>query len=179
MAEKALPLPHRVRVAKAAAAAAAADVGGAKGAVKGCRLAATEGARAAETLDFGQRGEGSNPIFLQRGVCKASLWLEPKAKPPTCGSGGNRSGRRVGELRRCGVTVPADQRHFKARTRALRARADESRDRAPYRHSWSRTAPRQWRKSYLSPPNGFIVALSLNSAGGSISKARRFPSCCS
>ena len=179
MAEKALPLPHRVGVAKAAAAAAAADVGGAKGAVKGCRLAATEDARAAETLDFGQRGEGSNPIFLQRGVCKASLWLEPKAKPPKCGSGGNRSGRRLGELRRCGVTVPADQRHFKARTRALRARADESRDRASHRHSWSRTAPRQRRKSYLSPPNGFIVALSLNSAGGSISKARRFPSCCS
>lgn len=40
-------------------------------------------------------------FHLHRGVCKASLWLEPKAKPPTCGSGGNRSGRRVGELRRC------------------------------------------------------------------------------
>ena len=35
------------------------------------------------------------------------------------------------------------------------------------------------RESYLSPPNGFSVVLSLNSAGRSISEARRFPSCCS
>ncbi|HEX3417257.1 MAG TPA: hypothetical protein VHT21_12760 [Stellaceae bacterium] len=37
----------------------------------------------------------------------------------------------------------------------------------------------QRRESYLSPPNGFSVVLSLNSAGRSISEARRFPSCCS
>ena len=37
----------------------------------------------------------------------------------------------------------------------------------------------QRRESYLSPPNGLSVVLSLNSAGRSISEARRFPSCCS
>jgi hypothetical protein len=37
----------------------------------------------------------------------------------------------------------------------------------------------QRRESYLLPPNGFSVVLSLNSAGRSISEARRFPSCCS
>ena len=37
----------------------------------------------------------------------------------------------------------------------------------------------QRRESYLSPPNGLSVVLSLNSAGPSISEARRCPSCCS
>jgi hypothetical protein len=38
---------------------------------------------------------------------------------------------------------------------------------------------RQRRESYLSPPNGFSVVVSLNSVGRLISEARRFPSCCS
>jgi len=179
MAEKALPLPHRVGVAKAAAASRCRRCRRCKGSSKGVQIGRDRGCKSRRNAGFRAKGRGFEPhlpparglqsVPLARTQGKAAemrKWWQ--SKRPTSW--------RAPALRRHGPGGPTPLQSLYSRPTR---RADESRDRAPYRHSWSRTAPRQRRKSYLSPPNGFIVALSLNSAGGSISKARRFPSCCS
>jgi hypothetical protein len=66
-----------------------------------------------------------------------------------------------------------------SRILALAKQEDRAREEPPLaigRHNGSRRQPRE---RYLSPPNGFIVVLSLSSARGSILETRRVPSCCS